>query len=75
MCRCEGYGFQAEDGIRDYYASRGLGDVYKRQLLSRTLPAKCVDILQDVLQGILPALHPNSLDNIVHTTAKGRLNL
>ena len=23
--------FQAEDGIRDYYASRGLGDVYKRQ--------------------------------------------
>ena len=25
--------FQAEDGIRDYYASRGLGDVYKRQQL------------------------------------------
>ena len=24
--------FQAEDGIRDYYASRGLGDVYKRQI-------------------------------------------
>ena len=23
---------QAEDGIRDYYASRGLGDVYKRQV-------------------------------------------
>ena len=23
---------QAEDGIRDYYASRGLGDVYKRQI-------------------------------------------
>ena len=23
--------FQAEDGILDYYASRGLGDVYKRQ--------------------------------------------
>ena len=22
---------EAEDGIRDYYASRGLGDVYKRQ--------------------------------------------
>ena len=44
-------------------------------LLSRTSPAKCVDILQDVLQGILQALHPNSLDNIVHTAAKGRLNL
>ena len=25
--------FQAEDGIRDYYASRGLGDVYKRQVI------------------------------------------
>ena len=25
--------FQAEDGIRDSVASRGLGDVYKRQLL------------------------------------------
>jgi len=44
-------------------------------LLSRTSPAKCVDILQDVLQGILQALHPNSLDNVVHTAAKGRLNL
>ena len=26
-----GGGFQAEDGIRDSVASRGLGDVYKRQ--------------------------------------------
>ena len=25
---------QAEDGIRDSVASRGLGDVYKRQILS-----------------------------------------
>ena len=29
--------FQAEDGIRDLVRSRGLGDVYKRQL-SRWLP-------------------------------------
>ena len=28
--------FQAEDGIRDAQESRGLGDVYKRQPLSRT---------------------------------------
>ena len=28
--------FQAEDGIRDFCLSRGLGDVYKRQLLART---------------------------------------
>ena len=27
--------FQAEDGIRDLVRSRGLGDVYKRQLFSR----------------------------------------
>ena len=26
--------FQAEDGIRDVERSRGLGDVYKRQVLS-----------------------------------------
>ena len=27
--------FQAEDGIRDLVRSRGLGDVYKRQVLDR----------------------------------------
>ena len=35
MC-CQGVGmfffFQAEDGIRDLVRSRGLGDVYKRQV-------------------------------------------
>ena len=30
--------FQAEDGIRDLVRSRGLGDVYKRQELTRALP-------------------------------------
>ena len=30
--------FQAEDGIRDLVRSRGLGDVYKRQLLQSRLP-------------------------------------
>ena len=28
--------FQAEDGIRDFCLSRGLGDVYKRQVLLST---------------------------------------
>ena len=28
--------FQAEDGIRDLVRSRGLGDVYKRQVLGRS---------------------------------------
>ena len=32
MC---GFFFQAEDGIRDLVRSRGLGDVYKRQVVSR----------------------------------------
>ena len=27
--------FQAEDGIRDLVRSRGLGDVYKRQILMK----------------------------------------
>mgnify|MGYP003381568983 CR=1 FL=1 len=30
---CVSFCFQAEDGIRDLVRSRGLGDVYKRQLL------------------------------------------
>mgnify|MGYP003380425897 CR=1 FL=1 len=30
-----GFVFQAEDGIRDLVRSRGLGDVYKRQRVSR----------------------------------------
>ena len=29
--------FQAEDGIRDLVRSRGLGDVYKRQIFDRFL--------------------------------------
>ena len=33
--------FQAEDGIRDLVRSRGLGDVYKRQVrTTRTLPCR-----------------------------------
>ena len=33
VCCCFVF-FQAEDGIRDLVRSRGLGDVYKRQVLS-----------------------------------------
>ena len=29
--------FEAEDGIRDIFGSRGLGDVYKRQLIFRRI--------------------------------------
>ena len=39
--------FQAEDGIRDLVRSRGLGDVYKRQVIIRYesddgLPDRCI---------------------------------
>ena len=42
--------FQAEDGIRDSVASRGLGDVYKRQhcCCSQWIHEDCVD---DVVHG------------------------
>ena len=33
-CVCVCFVFQAEDGIRDLVRSRGLGDLYKRQVLS-----------------------------------------
>ena len=32
---CVFFFFQAEDGIRDFCLSRGLGDVYKRQVMAR----------------------------------------
>ena len=38
MCFCCVFFFQAEDGIRDLVRSRGLGDVYKRQVLAATAP-------------------------------------
>ncbi|CZR75368.1 hypothetical protein CDFC105_03947 [Clostridioides difficile] len=36
--------FQAEDGIRDFCLSRGLGDVYKRQVL---------ELLREIEKGTL----------------------
>ena len=36
----DGFFFQAEDGIRDLVRSRGLGDVYKRQVLSQNIWAR-----------------------------------
>ena len=40
--------FQAEDGIRDLVRSRGLGDVYKRQLadLADAVSATLEDVTQ-----------------------------
>ena len=39
LCVCVIFFFQAEDGIRDLVRSRGLGDVYKRQVFHKCFNA------------------------------------
>ena len=41
MCLFDFFFFQAEDGIRDLVRSRGLGDVYKRQVMRFSVPSSC----------------------------------
>ena len=43
VCTLSFFLFQAEDGIRDLVRSRGLGDVYKRQVTSSPLSAARVE--------------------------------
>ena len=51
--------FQAEDGIRDLVRSRGLGDVYKRQV---RLGYRYVETdVQVTADGVLLAFHDNDL--------------
>ena len=49
--------FQAEDGIRDLVRSRGLGDVYKRQILlleqTRHLGLGLIDELKAIMAMVL----------------------
>ena len=45
--------FQAEDGLRDVERSRGLGDVYKRQLQ----PQFATDITEELAVDLLSHLH------------------
>ena len=40
--------FQAEDGIRDLVRSRGLGDVYKRQLLILGVSENNINLLKEI---------------------------
>ena len=47
--------FQAEDGIRDLVRSRGLGDVYKRQVLGRKLKLEIGDDACDPKQAVAVA--------------------
>ena len=43
--------FQAEDGIRDLVRSRGLGDVYKRQIRTSDAPDAVLSKLLSGRQG------------------------
>ena len=61
--------FQAEDGIRDLVRSRGLGDVYKRQLPERVgaVPGYCQryaakDSLLSVMGSALPSHIANGIE-------------
>ena len=40
--------FQAEDGIRDLVRSRGLGDVYKRQVVTCALTVRMPQAINNV---------------------------
>ena len=40
--------FQAEDGIRDLVRSRGLGDVYKRQGITKKMNLFFIQLFQEV---------------------------
>ena len=42
--------FQAEDGIRDLVRSRGLGDVYKRQLPYQVNKARLIERMAELVR-------------------------
>ena len=63
--------FQAEDGIRDLVRSRGLGDVYKRQLKARKIVASTVSVEQTFLEFVNPGEIPDAFatrvqNDVVH---------
>ena len=53
LVRCGVFLFQAEDGIRDLVRSRGLGDVYKRQMLGQPVYFLTPDVVGFELTGRL----------------------
>ena len=57
--------FQAEDGIRYLVRSRGLGDVYKRQLHSH--PRRALTQLIAVLLGCCHDFHPPWIESLHQT--------
>ena len=63
--------FQAEDGIRDLVRSRGLGDVYKRQVCACPVddPSCHRSVLADLAHpGREPHSHPAALTCLLYTS-------
>ena len=59
-CRCaSSFFFQAEDGIRDLVRSRGLGDVYKRQVVHLLVHVDDGVAIEDRQRG-MPSAHPGA---------------
>ena len=52
MSFCIVFFFQAEDGIRDLVRSRGLGDVYKRQIIGSG-PGSLVEVFNGMPLGFV----------------------
>ena len=70
--------FQAEDGIRDLVRSRGLGDVYKRQIKMYELAGEVVDALQEggmlFIDEFNSGLHPQLCEYIIGLFRKKSTN-
>ena len=68
--------FQAEDGIRDLVRSRGLGDVYKRQPLARTVALRGGRTIPNIVVNAepigslwTPSYHPVSYTHLTLPTS------
>ena len=56
--------FQAEDGIRDLVRSRGLGDVYKRQLLRHLVMPGCVEDSKAIMRFVAEEVSAHTYVNL-----------
>ena len=61
--------FQAEDGIRDQPRSRGLGDVYKRQVIEKSGGERAVfvEIVNDTAETLHSSFSDISLNAVSYT--------
>ena len=58
--------FQAEDGIRDLVRSRGLGDVYKRQV--HTLSQRATDAFENAREAVKRFVGASPAHELVFTS-------